>query len=186
MKFSDIEKEPLTSKPTQRGFENIMHAKEHFDQDSPRSPNFKENSILKSTLELRPRRASVGELKNNMVGKVEATAEDSAGLAKKMHEKHDHIRNGEEEYRRQFSPPATEEATNETTYDLPQFNFNFYSNNTTDWGALLPSNRINQLRQEMKVGGYGLMSLSIPLPSISGTSQNEQSMFIAELYVCSQ
>jgi hypothetical protein len=204
LKPSDSESKPLASKPTRRGSEHITHAKEHLDQESPKSPNFKEKCLSKDILELRSRSASIGKPKDNMASNMEAIAVDLANLAKETHEKNqtamlrdtfapsppdtqnDHIHNVEEDYHFQSSPPGTEVVISDSSNDVPPAGFISYSNKTTDWGPLPPSNRINQLRKGMKAGGHGLMSLPIPVPSMSGTSQNEESRFIAELYIRSQ
>jgi hypothetical protein len=204
LKPLESESKPLASKLTRQGSEHKTHLKEHLDQESLKNPNFKENCLSEDILELRSRRTSIGKPEINMASKREAIAVDPASLAKKAHEKNqtamlrdtlapsppdtqnDHIRNAEEDYLFQSSPPGTEVATSDSTNDFPPAGFTSYSNKTTDWGALPPSNRIKQLRQGMKDGGHGLMSLPMPVPSMSGTSQNEESKFIAELYVRSQ
>ena len=138
-----------------------------------------------------------------MANKAEVVAVNRLDLAKKTLKKsqaailrdnlapdppsiqNNHISNPED-YHFQSSLPTTEVATSDSADDIPSTGFTTYSNNTTDWGELPPSNRIRQVRQGIKPGGHGLMSLSMPVPSMTGNSQNEESRYIAELYVGSQ
>ncbi|KIN03398.1 hypothetical protein OIDMADRAFT_117507 [Oidiodendron maius Zn] len=91
-------------------------------------------------------------------------------------------RNIDEDYH--FQPSLTETVISKSNSadDFLPASSN-YSKNTADWGVLSQPNRIKQYRAGMNVKGYGLISLSMPISSISGAGQNDESRYIAELYV---
>jgi len=88
--------------------------------------------------------------------------------------------NTNEDYRFQSSLPGSEVGIFHNIDD--SVGFTSYSN-TTDWVNLPPYNSIRRLKRGQNSIARGLMSLSMPVPSISGNSQSEDSVFIAELYV---
>lgn len=90
--------------------------------------------------------------------------------------------NGDDEYQFQSLLPGTEVTQWDSTDDIVPAGFSSYSN-ATDWNRLPPSNTIRRLRNARESTEHGLMSLSMPLPLMSGKNQNEESQFIAELYV---
>jgi hypothetical protein len=56
-----------------------------------------------------------------------------------------------------------------------------YSNLKAGWGQIPPSQRIRRPRRKNR--NYGLMSLSLPVPLMRDNNLNDESRFIAELYV---
>jgi hypothetical protein len=94
-----------------------------------------------------------------------------------------HIRKDEAKHPIERTLPGTETDETDTTDDEapPARGFTPYSNPKAKWGKVPPSQRIRRPRQ--KDGDRGLMSLSMPVPSMRSNNQDEESIFIAELYV---
>jgi hypothetical protein len=167
------------------------------DIKSPKNLRSKKLIIGKELLELElSKRVSIGSSKRNISSKVELPAIDRLDWTNrpknqtiKLHSnlppdsqniQLENTYNMDENYRFQPSLPGSEV----TMFDNIDDSIGFTSYSTpTDWTNLPLSNRIRRLKRAQNPAARGLMSLSMPVPSISGNSQSEESIFIAELYV---
>jgi hypothetical protein len=197
MKRPDAEPNQPVTKPSPRDFENVTQPESHLDIKSPKSPTFKKCLLGKEFLELDlSRHVSMGDPNGNVSSKVKLPTVDRFNLINEtenqttiLHtnlapDSHDiqleNTYNTDEEYRFRSSLPGADVAMSDNIDD--SVGFTSYSN-TTDWTNLPPSNRIRRFKRGQNSAARGLMSVSMPVPSISGNSQSEDSMFIAELYV---